>query len=341
MSGAPGWLPTVGIFLASLFLSGFFSGSETGYMSISRARLLRDERVDATSRRRLERLLRRLEDPILTCLIGTNLANVLGSAVVTVAFTARYGDRGQWYALAVVSTLVILFGEILPKVLFREYPERLMALGVRPMSLAMAVTAPLRRTLGWYTALWRRLLPSGADGVELDRRNLTALLLTNSVPTADDRRFTAALGGLVELEARAVTEFVKSVDDLVTVDPGTTVGSCLRIAAESGFSRLPVRDGDDVVAYVLVRDLLFMDRDSHRAPVPYRLRHSPLVIDGRMSPYEVFEELRARDCQLAMVSAADGNLVGMITLEDLIEAVVGSIADEFDRPDPASERKVS
>ena len=161
------------------------------------------------------------------------------------------------------------------------------------------------------------------------------------MPTADDRRFTTALRRYLELEAREVAAFVKPLDGLVTVAPDSTVGACLRIAAESGYSRLPVRDGDDLPAYVLVRDLLFLDSDRHELPVPRRLWYSPLVIDGRMSPYEVFEELRAQNRQLAMVAAPDGNLVGMITLEDLIEAVVGSIADEFDRPDQATERIVS
>ena len=260
MNGVPGWLPMAGIFLGSLLLSGFFSGCETGCMSFSRARLQRSERVSAPRRRRLEHLLRRIEDPILTCLVGTNLANVLGSAVVTVAMTARYGERGAWYALVTVSTLVILFGEILPKVLYREYPERLMVLSEPALSLAMTVTGPLRWALRGYTSLWRRILPRGGGSVELDRRNLAALLLTNSVPTTDDRRFTTALRRYLELEARAVAAFVKPLDGLVTVAPDSTVGACLQLAAESGFSRLPVRDGDHLPAYVLVRDLLFLER---------------------------------------------------------------------------------
>jgi CBS domain containing-hemolysin-like protein len=335
------WWAVPAVFLASLFLSAYFSGCETGCMSLSRPRLLRNERIDAGRRRRLENLLRRIEDPILTCLIGTNLTNVLGSSVVTVAFTARFGDRGEWYAMALVSTLVILFGEILPKVLYREYPEQLMTLSEPPLRLAMTATAPVRLVLRVYTTLWRRLLPGGAEGAELDRRNLAALLLTNTVPAVDDRRFTTALDRYLRLEAREVSAFAKPLAALVTVGPQSSVGTCLGIATESGYSRLPVRDGDDLPAFIRVRDLLFVERDRHHLPVPRRLWYAPLVIDGRLSPYEVFEEMRAQDRQLAMVAGPRGNLVGMITLEDLIETVVGSIADEFDPPEAAAERSAT
>lgn len=340
MSDAPTWLVTAVVFVVSLALSGFFSGCETGCMSVSRARLMRGEGVDPGRRRRLEGMLRRVEEPILTCLIGTNLANVLGSAVVTVALTTRYPQHGQWYALAVVSTLVILLGEILPKVLFREYPERLM-LGAQPaLGASMTVTLPLRKVLGAYTGLWRRLLPGGQEGAELDRRNLAALLLTNSVPATDDRRFTVALDRFLQLEARQVAAFAKPLDTLVTVGPQSNVADCLAVAAASGFSRLPLRDGDGMPFYIRVRDLLFLDRDSRQRPVPRRMLHTPLVVDGRLSPYELFEEMRAQDRQLAMVAGPAGNLEGMITLEDLIETVVGSIADEFDPPATETERTI-
>ncbi len=323
---------TLPIALAALVSSAFFSGCETGLMSVNRARL-RGRGLDRTPRgRRLEDMLGGIEESVMTCLIGTNVSNVLGSAVVTAALSARFGASGEWLAVAVVSTVVILFGEILPKVLFREFPERLTLAAVPGIRLAMILVAPVRWVLRGYSALWRRVLPAAAGGETLDRRSLAALLLTNTLPTDDERRFAETLDRYLHLAMTPLAQIARPVAELETVGPDATVGDCLRAAARSGFSRLPVtsEDGRKLQAYVLVRDLLFLSRDEHDQPVPPRLRRSLLLVDGRMDAYELFEEMRGQGRQLAVVADPHGNPEGLVTLEDLIETVVGSIDDEFD-----------
>jgi CBS domain containing-hemolysin-like protein len=125
---------------------------------------------------------------------------------------------------------------------------------------------------------------------------------------------------------------MKPVEELVRIGPESTVGECLEVAARSGYSRLPLtrEDGRQLQAYVLVRDLLFLPREFHDRTVPRRLWRSFLQVDVRMSPYEIFEEMRGQRRQLAVVVDPGGNPLGMITLEDLIETVTGSIRDEFD-----------
>ncbi len=90
-------------------------------MSASRVRLHSATDPDSSRVRRLLEMLRNIEDPILTCLIGTNLFNVTFTAVVTAALTTRYGEHGEWLSLALCSVIIIILGEILPKVLFREF----------------------------------------------------------------------------------------------------------------------------------------------------------------------------------------------------------------------------
>lgn len=332
MNGGLDLTTTLVIAGLALVMSAFFSGCETGLMSVNRARLRGRGQGRGRRGRRLEAMLGRIEDPVMTCLIGTNLANVLGSAVVTAALVARYGEHGELLAVAVVATVVILFGEILPKVLYREFPERLTLASVPGIGLAMVLMAPVRWVLRGYSDLWRRLLPATLGGDTLDRRGLAALLMTNTVPRADDRRFADTLDRYLHLAMTPLTRIARPVADLQTVGPEATVGDCLRAAARSGFSRLPVtsEDGRLLQAYVLVRDLLFLPRQEHDQPVPPRLRRSLLLVDGRMDAYELFEEMRGQGRQLAVVADDNGNPEGLVTLEDLIETVVGSIDDEFD-----------
>jgi len=330
----PDMLIVVGV---GLFLSAFFSGSETGYMSVSRVRLLRSGRHATKRGRTLMNQMRNLEDPIMTCLIGTNLSNVLVTVTVTAVLTAALGPRGEWVSLLVVSTVVILLGEILPKVLYREYPEAMTLAAVPGLTVAMILFWPLRLLLRGYSTLLKSLVPfKDEGGGRFSRSNVSALLLSNRTPVNWDQQFALAMDRYLELSELTLGPIMHRISELTTVGPDTTVGACLEVAAASGYSRIPVTrpDGQELSAYVLVRDLLFLPLTDHDRPVPHGLWHSFLQVDVRMSPYELFEELRSRGRQLAVVVDPGGNPLGMITLEDLIEAVIGSISDEFDPADP-------
>jgi putative hemolysin len=333
--GSLDWLLVGSILLVSVLLSAFFSGAETGFMSVSRVRLRRSGRGESPAGRTLLEMLRGIENPILSCLIGTNLFNVLFSAVLTVTMTTLLGDHGELAAVALGATLVITFAEILPKVLYREFPEGLTLASVRGVRLTMLLFWPLRMALLGYTRLWRALLPGGGEGSGegLDRRSLAALLMTNNAPNQEDRRFTDLMDRYLELEGITLGPIMRRLDKLVTIGPEATVRECLDTAARRGFSRLPVtrEDGRHLQAYILVRDLLFLPREDHDKLVPRSLWRSFLLVDVRMSPYELFEELRSQNAQVALVADPRGNLLGMITLEDLIETVIGSIHDEFDQ----------
>ncbi len=333
--GGVRWPLVVLILLVGLALSAFFSGSETGFMSVSRVRLRRDAKSESGRGKILRAMLRNIEDPILTCLIGTNLFNTIISAVLTVAMAALFGARGDLAAVLVGATLVITFGEIVPKVLYREFPEGMTLASVAGVRLAMIILWPVRVLLLGYTRLWHALLPEDHEHASagLERRNLAALLLTNSAPNRADRRFGELLSRYLHLERVTLGPIMRPLGQLVTVPPEATVAACLEEAARSGHSRLPLRSdgGETLLGYVLVRDLLFMSRDDHEHVLPRRLWRSLLQVDVRMSPYELFEELRYCNAQMAGVVDPRGNLLGLITLEDLIENVFGSIHDEFDR----------
>jgi len=324
------------VLAACLLASAFFSGAETGLMSISRIRLRTLLRRRPHPRAAaLRRLLDRIEDPVLTCLIGTNLANVGFSAVLTAALATRFGHRGELAAAVIAAGVVIVFGEIIPKTVYREYPERLSLASVRPLRAAMLLFVPARWVLLAYSSLLDRLLPGRgrrAEGAVIGREAMHHLMTAHPA-AAQDGRFTELLARcltLSDLNLDAVMTPWAQVDSLPReADPAT----CRRLASASGYSRLPVLGADtsDVHGWVLVRDLLLspaMQQDWRRIPDAL-LRTCPRV-DRGMSPWGLFEEMRWQRQQMAVVVDADGNPLGMVTLEDLLEVLVGSIADEFD-----------
>ncbi|MBA4377582.1 MAG: hypothetical protein C0395_02845 [Gemmatimonas sp.] len=327
---------TVVVLMACLTASAFFSGVETGLMSTSRIRLRTLLRRKPHPRAAaLRRLLARIEDPVLSCLIGNNLVNVSFSAVLTAALAARYGDRSEFAAVAIATVLMVIFGEIIPKTVYREYPERLSLASVRPLRAVMLLLAPARWVLLAYSSLIDRLLPGRghrAEGAVIGREAMHHLMSAHPA-AAQDGRFNELLArclALSDLNLDAVMTPWERVDSLPRAADAAT---CRRLAAASGYSRLPVLGDDqrEVQGWVLVRDLLLseaMRQDWRRIPDAL-LRTCPRV-DREMSPWGLFEEMRWQRQQMAVVVDAGGNPLGMVTLEDLLEVLVGSIEDEFD-----------
>ncbi len=330
-------LGTAGLLLVVLLVaSAFCSGTETGFLSASRVRL---RRLAAAGERRVQPvldLMNRMEDVVLTLLVGNNIINVLLSSLLTVTFMALYGEHGEEVAVAVATVATAVFGEIVPKVLFREFPERMTIAAAPVLRVMMFALAPARWLLNAYARLLQRL--SGrhsAVGHALDRSGLVALLVGDETAAAQDRHFRQALEQFLRLSGRQVAEMVRPLAEVVAVRHDATLRQALDVAAASGFSRLPVTGpaAGQVSGYLLVRDLLFLAEEPGldlEAPMPPEVRRTILEVDGNLSPYELFEELHHRQHQLALVVDDLGRPLGMLTLEDLIEKVTGSISDEFD-----------
>jgi putative hemolysin len=330
-------LGTAGLVLVALLVAtGFCSGTETGFLSASRVRLRRLAAAGDRGAAPVLALRNRMEDVVLTLLVGNNIVNVLVSSLLTVTFLARFGEHGEELAVAVATVCTAVFGEILPKVVFREFPERLTIAAVPALRAMMFVLAPARWLLNAYARFLQRVSGrSSAVGQALDRSGLVSLLVGEEAPAAQDRHFRQALEQFLRLSGRQVAQMMRPLADVVTVRHDATLHQTLDLAAASGFSRLPVTgpESGQVLGYLLVRDLLFLAEEPGtdlEAPVPREVRRTILEVDGNLSPYELFEELHHRQHQLALVVDDRSRPMGLLTLEDLIEKVTGSISDEFD-----------
>lgn len=324
---------TAAVLVVALAGSAFFSGCETGLLSASRVRLQRLAAAGDRRVARLQRLRDSLDDAILTCLLGTNLCNVVASAVTTALLIAWLGPRGEVVAIAATSLVLVTLGEILPKILYREYPERLALWSLPALNAFRLASSPVRLPLGAYARLLQKLQQSQPLGVPgLDRTTVASLLVT-SAPQTRDRHFQQALERFLFLSQRRVDEFMQPLARVVSVPQNVTCPDALAAAAASGFSRLPVRGtAGQFAGYLLVRDLLLAaDGLPADQAVAVDLIRPLLLVDAALSPYELFEELHARSAQIAAVVDRDGRALGIVTLEDLIEKVTGAIADEFDQ----------
>jgi CBS domain containing-hemolysin-like protein len=316
-------------------LAAFFSGSETALVSINWIRLehwLEKGRAGATA---LERFVSDPSRFLGTTLVGTNIAIIMTSSLASWAL-ARALSNWPPGLVGLVSTVTVtitllVFGEIIPKIVGRRHSDAITLKVIYPLRVFYWVFSPiiwvvtgtasgLLRLVGIRAQRWRRRLT----------KDQLRLLLTSEGERAGavDKEETKLISGIFEFALTTVQEVMVPRTDIVGLDPGATIGDAVDIIRAHGFSRLPVfsEDRDHIEGMVHSRDVLGLSRDRS---IEGLLRPLPHVPETKMCD-ALFRELQARRQHMAVVVDEHGSLAGIVTLEDLLEELVGEIEDEYD-----------
>lgn len=318
-----------------LVLSAFFSGSEAALFSIPEWRTKEQPGVG--------RLLKNPERLLGTLLFGNLLVNTSATALFTlflIYLSRRTGitTAGLLGAGGLVMTVVILvLGEVSPKVFASRHPDRF-ARAVAPFVIAiewlfLPVTALLERMHRLFG-----FLPS--EPAQLSDEELHTMITVGREKGVLLPGEEEILYNLIGLDRRTVSEVMTPHSDIVAVSETTTVAQALQIGADAGFSRLPVYQDsiDRITGVVYLKELLVAPDPA--APVKSIARPPQFVPEvKRLLP--LLDELRRRGSHIAIVVDEFGQTAGLVTLEDLLEAIFGEIADEFDRAEDAPYRKLS
>jgi CBS domain containing-hemolysin-like protein len=306
---------------ALILLSGFFSGSETAVYRAHWVRLTNwAERRRAGAGLAL-RLLGRREATVITTLVGNNLVNVFAAVLVS-AFTARvFGPQFTPVAVVALVVLTLIFGEFAPKALAQANPNRWLRRAAGPLAAAMVLFAPAVIILAGIARLFAP--PSPARRSPLTRQELLSALRQR------ERRAGGAPAGtpvsslaarLFRLSGLAVAEAAIPLARVRSLPESATRAELLAAIAGHGYSRIPVHRGGpaDITGVVFAKDLL-----ADAPPRVRRVRRIPA--DARMM--EVLGQMQRRGEHLALVEDA-GRVTGIVTLEDILEELVGEIRSE-------------
>jgi CBS domain containing-hemolysin-like protein len=318
------------IVLCCVCTQAFFAVSELSILSANGIRLQEAARGgDAAAARVL--WFRDHPDRLFgTTLLGTNVSTVTASTVASLALIARFGDAGSWLALAVMSPLVLLGAEIIPKSIAQAQATRLaprMARALYTVHLVLGLPVYLIRS---YTRLLYRLTGIEAGGRTVVSREDLMLLMTGDQPEgeidADEREMISRIFAFSHLRARDV---MIPLVDVCAVHEDDTVREAAALVAERGYSRLPVyrERVDDMIGLLHHIDLLAAD-DGDR-PVKTLARQPHFVPEGQEID-DLLVILQRSAASAAFVVDEFGGVVGLITLEDILEEIVGDIDDEFD-----------
>lgn len=326
-------LPAAIIIMVCVILQGFFSGAEIALVSADRlvlqARAKEGQRGAAMALAMLETPARTLG----TCLVGTNISLITATTVASGVVADQFGLPAAATAAFVVP-ITLTFGEMIPKALYQHNATRLAPLVVFPLKAVSFLVWPLLLLLD----LFNRLLGSSHDNEGVTREELRLLLdnVGNRSPdlSANDREMLQRVLAFTEA---VVEDAMVPLIEVTAVDDKATIGHAARRMTESGHSRLPIYSGriDRIIGIVLHPDLLSADDWSR--PV-IEVSRPPLFVPETKPVDELLVEMRRQRQRMAVAVDEYGGAAGIITIEDLLEEIVGEIEDESDRARPRVRR---
>ena len=321
------------VILACLALEGFFSGSETAIISADRTSLRARARRGDSRAAIAKELLEHSERLLSTTLVGTNLAVVVGTSLAT--WVASHYVEPQWESVvttAVMSPLILVFGEIVPKSLGRANALGATLRVARTLRFAQRLMAPVVVGVGWVADFLLR--PVGGQGERspyVSREELKVLAEVGAEHGALLSEEKRMIQSVLELNEKPVEAVMVPLVAVVALPVGAKVADLEAQTARSGFSRFPVYEGrvDNVVGVVRVVDVLKAGLGPGKPIEP--LIHRDVAYVPETKPVgELLAELRYSRLPMAIVVEEHGGVVGIVTLEDLVEEVIGHIRDERD-----------
>lgn len=331
---------SAGIVAVLLFLSGFFSGSETALTAASESRLHNWEKKGDKRAGLVNRIRERKDRMIGALLLGNNLVNILASALATSALIQIFGEVGVVYATLIMTVLVLIFAEVLPKTYALTHADK-MSVAIAPIirfviwlffPISEAVNFIVRKTLQFFGADMSKI----QDGEHMEvLRGVIDLHEGQDEETQEQRAMLRSVLDLFEVDIEEIMIHRKNVLMLDANDP---IEKIIEEALDSPYTRMPIcRDSTDNIIGVLHAKALMRELKSREKSNQNfddldieEIAADPWFVPEATTLYEQLQAFRSRREHFATVVDEYGSFMGIVTLEDILEEIVGEIDDEND-----------
>lgn len=331
-----------------IILSGLFSASETALTAFKSTDLEEIENTNPRTAKLLKRWLTKPNEILTAILLGNNIVNILASSIATIVTMQIMGsESGHTVAIATIcmTVVVLIFGEITPKIVAKTYSKQISGIVIGPIYLLSVATLPIIKLLMFITKII-----SGLMGVNIKYENL--MITEEEIKSYIN--FGKAEGVIEEEEREMIHSIIEFGDttakevmtprtSIFMLDAESTIDEVWDEIIDSGYSRIPVygEDLDEILGILYVKDLMILaKKGTTDIPLKNILRKAYFVPDTK-SIVEILNEFRDQQVHMAIVLDEYGGTVGLTTIEDLIEEIIGEIKDEYDLHEEDEIEKIS
>ncbi len=315
-----------------IVLSAFFSGSEIAFASSNRLRLRSRAQGGDLADRLAFQIYEQYDDALIAILIGNNLVNIAASAAATVIAISLMGDRGTWVATLIMTGIILLFGEILPKVIAAEEAEEFARITAVPLYGYMRILTPivwlLQKSLALFDRIWEKRIPDESAVTEDDLETIIDTVEDEGVIDGDRADL---LQSALDFDDVLAYEIITPRVDMIALDADADQDEILEIIMDSKYSRIPVyRDTVDNIIGILHLNLVFREMAEGNPIDVEELMLPPVFVHKTMPLPDVLRVMKTKKSHLVVVTDEYGGTMGILSMEDVLEQLVGDLWDESD-----------
>lgn len=319
--------------LACILIEGFFSGSETGIISVSRIRVR--HLVEQGSRRAqiVENLLKNPNRLLATTLVGTNIAMVTGSALATTLLERFSPEKAALFATLIMFPLVLIFAETIPKTVYRYHTDSITFRIAYPLRWAYTILYPVMRLVSFFTSIILRLLRAKKRirSPFVTREELQSLVRMGRRDGALETTEEEIIHRVFEMKETTIDKSMIPREKIVAVKEGGSLDEVLNLAIQKGFVRIPVYGEDikHITGIVQVKDLLSYPKLERERMKVKEVMHPAHYTSPDKKVSQLLNTLRLARIHMVIVVDKKKETLGLVTIEDLLEEIVGEIEEEY------------
>jgi len=322
------WIIVIIVIGLLIFLSSFFAAAEMAFVSVNRIKVRKKSKIGEKNAIILEKLLKKPAEVVSAIVICNNLVNISASILAGVVAAYLFGNIGVGIATAIMTLLVVVFGEAIPKA-YGIHNEKFAFRVAKSLNILTIVFSPVSRGLSVLSNIFLKVLGKEVGKKALVTEEEIRIMLDLGVQDGtikkDEKHLVNEIFDFDETETREV--FIP-IDKVFFVSENDSLKSLKKIAVRSGHSRFPVygKNKGDIVGIVHVKDALLKD-ESLRVK---EIMKSVLYVRQKMKADDLLRRMQEQKFHMAIVKSTNGKIIGIVTLEDLIEEIFGEISDEHD-----------
>jgi gliding motility-associated protein GldE len=323
-------LSEIALLALLILLSGFFSGSEIALFSTNRVKIRKLAEEGDRNAKVLEELLSRPNRLLTAILVGNNLVNIGAAAIATSLAIQFFGSKGVGLATGVMTLLVLIFGEITPKGVATRNSERISLLVARPIAMLVKLLYPVVKVLVFITKPIVTAFGGKSNIPFVTEEEIKMLVEVGEKEGIIEKEEKEMIKGIFEFGETTAKEVMVPRIDMKCISADATLDDGIKLALETGHSRFPVFEEsvDNIIGILYTKDILrYLDKRKLKLR---QITRPAYYVPETKKLDELLEEMQEKKTQIAIVVDEYGGTAGLVTLEDIIEEIVGEIWEEHE-----------